>query len=308
LDALLLLPKEFLASEEAMSRSWERDQSLHYTHWLATHHYENFHIVSFMLPKRLHQDFYNVYGFCRWADDLGDEIGDTQESLRLLAWWRRELHSLYAGQKPSHPVFVALAPTIDRHSLPIEPFDNLITAFEQDQTITRYADWNGVLGYCVNSANPVGRLVLGLCGYRDAERLRMSDATCSALQLANFWQDVTVDLEKDRIYLPLHLFSEYGYTVEELFARKFTPAYREVMRAAVDFAESLFRQGLPLARTLDRRLAIDIDLFSRGGMRVLTKIRRQDYNVLAARPSVSKAERVTLLVGSLIRAALPKSA
>ncbi|MGJ5818455.1 squalene synthase HpnC [Paludibaculum fermentans] len=303
-----LQPVEFLKSQEAMTKAWSTDQALSYTHWLATHHYENFNVVSFLLPKHLHQDFYNVYSFCRWSDDLGDEIGDTAESLRLLAWWRGELRGLYQGVKPTHPVFVALAPTIERHKLPIDPFDNLLTAFIQDQTVTRYDDWAGVMGYCVNSANPVGRLVLMLCGYRDEERFRLSDATCSALQLANFWQDVTVDLKKDRVYLPLHLFRKHGYTVEELFGHRNTPAFRKVMVEAVDYAQELFETGLPLIGKLDRRLALDIDLFSRGGMKVLDKIRAQDYDVLKGRPVVSKPERAMLLLRSLLRAAVSKAA
>ena len=291
-----------------MAETWSADQALAYTRWLSTNHYENFHIVSFLLPKHLHQDFYNVYAFCRWSDDLGDEIGDTGESLRLLDWWRGELRSMYDGAKPTHPVFVALSQTAERLQLPIEPFDNLITAFVQDQTVTRYDDWDGVMGYCVNSANPVGRLVLMLCGYRDEERFRLSDATCSALQLANFWQDVTVDLQKDRVYLPLHLFQQHGYSVEELFARRYTPAFRKVMVDAVDYAEALFQQGLPLIGKLDRRLSLDIDLFSRGGMQVLRKIRSQDYNVLASRPAISKSERAWLLLQSLFRLATRKAA
>ncbi|HEY3444304.1 MAG TPA: squalene synthase HpnC [Paludibaculum sp.] len=291
-----------------MTRAWSLDQALSYTHWLATHHYENFHVVSVLLPKRLHQDFYSVYAFCRWSDDLGDEIGDTNESLRLLQWWRGELHALYRWEKPSHPVFVALRETIQRHELPMAPFDDLITAFVQDQTVTRYADWDGVLGYCVNSANPVGRLVLMLGGYRDEERFRLSDATCTALQLANFWQDVTVDLRKDRVYLPLHLFARHGYTVEELFALRYTPAFRAVMVDAVDYAQRLFEEGLPLVGLLDRRLGLDIDLFSRGGMKVLDKIRAQDYDVLQSRPAVTKAERVRLLLTSLLRMAVRRAA
>jgi squalene synthase HpnC len=291
-----------------MQPDWTLDDALAYTHWLSTNHYENFHIVSALLPRRLHQDFYNVYSFCRWADDLGDEMGDTAESLRLLDWWRKQLHACYAGGDVTHPVFIALRQTAARHDLPIAPFDNLITAFIQDQTITRYRDWDAVDAYCVNSANPVGRLVLMLCGYRDEERFRMSDATCTALQLANFWQDVTVDLLKDRVYLPLHLFERHGYSVEELFARRFNPAFRAVMVDAVDRAQTLFDAGLPLVRTLDRRLSLDIDLFNRGGMRVLEKIRAQDYDVLAARPAISKTERVTLLLGSLWRVAFMKAA
>jgi squalene synthase HpnC len=303
-----LQPVEFLKSQDAMTKAWSIDQALSYSRWLSTNHYENFHVVSFLLPKHLHQDFYNVYAFCRWSDDLGDEIGDTSESLRLLNWWRGELHAMYGGAKPSHPVFVALSQTAERLRIPIDPFDNLITAFIQDQTVTRYDDWAGVMGYCVNSANPVGRLVLMLCGYRDEERFRLSDATCSALQLANFWQDVTVDLQKDRVYLPLHLFEQHGYSVEELFARRYTPAFRNVMVDAVDYAEDLFRQGLPLIGKLDRRLSLDIDLFSRGGMQVLRKIRSQDYNVLASRPAISKSERAWLLLQSLFRLAIRKAA
>ena len=291
-----------------MLSAWSLDESLAYTRWLSTHHYENFHVVSALLPRHLHQDFYNVYAFCRWADDLGDEIGDASESLRLLAWWREQLHACYEDGEVTHPVFLALRETVARHDLPMAPFDDLIAAFIQDQTVTRYRDWDEVDAYCVNSANPVGRLVLMLCGYRDEERFRMSDATCTALQLANFWQDVTVDLLKDRIYLPLHLFERHGYTVDELFARRFTPAFRAVMKDAVDRAHTLFNAGLPLVRTLDRRLALDIDLFNRGGMRVLDKIRAQDYNVLARRPAVSKSERLTLLLGSLLRVAFMKAA
>jgi squalene synthase HpnC len=291
-----------------MERVWTPEESLAYTRWLATHHYENFHVVSFLLPAKLHQDFYNVYSFCRWADDLGDELADTSISIQKLGWWRGLLHDAYAGHKPSHPVFIALCRTIERHRLPMTPFDNLISAFVQDQTVTRYANWQEVHGYCVNSANPVGRLVLYLCGYRDEERQRLSDATCTALQLANFWQDVTVDLQKDRVYLPLHLFEKHGYSEERLFRLEATPEFIEVMREAVDHAEALFREGLPLVRLLNRRLALDIDLFSRGGMRVLEKIRAQEYDVLRQRPAITRSERAKLLMGSLARVALMRAA
>ena len=304
---MFLAPAEFVASPDALSREWALNESLSYTRWLSTHHYENFHVVSFLLPKRLHQDFYNVYSFCRWADDLGDEIGDTTESLRLLSWWRGELHKMYEGQA-SHPVFVSLKDTALRYKLPQSLFDDLITAFEQDQTVTRYRSFEDVFGYCRNSANPVGRLVLGLCGYNDPERQALSDATCTALQLANFWQDVIVDLEKDRVYLPLDLFDRHGYSVEALFQRRFDARFRAVMKDAVEVARELFLKGLPLAGMVDRRLAIDLELFSRGGMKVLEKIKRQDYNVLRARPAISKMERVGLLLGALGRRAFSRAA
>ena len=305
--AAFLPPAAFVRSPEALHKSWSPGEASAYTRWLATHHYENFHVVSFLLPRRLHQDFYNVYAYCRWADDLGDEIGDRAESLRLLDWWRGELAALYRG-RASHPVFVALQPTVERHAIPCQPFDDLIQAFIQDQTVTRYRDWTGVFGYCRYSANPVGRLVLYLCGYADAGRQRLSDATCTALQLANFWQDVTVDLRKDRIYIPLEIMERRGSTVDDLFARRFTPAFREVMREIVDKARELFLEGLPLSRMVDRRLALDLDLFSRGGMRVLEKIERQGYNVLAARPAISKTERVGMLIASLARMAFSRAA
>jgi squalene synthase HpnC len=302
-----LPPVQFVRTPAALRQRYSADEARAYTRWLATHHYENFHVVSFLLPKRLHQDFYNVYSYCRWADDLGDEMGDTAESLRLLEWWRRELDAMYQGTA-SHPVFVALRPTVERYSIPREPFADLIAAFVQDQTVTRYRDFDELFGYCTNSANPVGRLVLYLCGYSDAERQRLSDATCTALQLANFWQDVTVDLLKDRVYIPLDVMARHGYTVEKLFAREFTPAFREVMREIVDAARRLFLEGLPLPRMVDRRLALDIDLFSRGGLRLLDKIEQQGYDVLRARPAISKTERVGLLVRSLARVAFLRAA
>ena len=303
----MLPPAEYVRDPAEMNRVWSGSESLAYTRWLATHHYENFHVVSFLLPKRLHQDFYNVYSFCRWADDLGDEIGDKAESLRLLEWWRTELDAMYAGET-RHPVFTALGGTVARYSIPKQPFADLIRAFVQDQTVPRYDTWEGVLDYCVYSANPVGRLVLYLCGYSDAERQRLSDSTCTALQLANFWQDVTVDLLKDRVYIPLEVLARNDYTVEQLFARQMNGNFRQVMIEIVERARELFLEGLPLAGMVDRRLAIDLDLFSRGGMHVLKKIEQQNYDVLGRRPAISKLERVGLLLASVARMTLGRAA
>jgi squalene synthase HpnC len=304
---MLLAPVDFVRSPEALGKRYSPEEARAYTRWLATHHYENFHVVSFLLPKRLHQDFYNVYAYCRWADDLGDEMGNTAESLRLLDWWRTELDAMYDG-RVTHPVFVALMPTVREYRIPREPFSDLIQAFVQDQTVTRYRDWDELFGYCRYSANPVGRLVLYLCGYCDPRRQQLSDATCTALQLANFWQDVTVDLLKDRIYIPTGIMARHSYTVEELFARRFTEGFREVMREIVEKARGLFLEGAPLAGMVERRLALDIDLFSRGGMRVLQKIEEQGYDVLAARPAISKGERIRLLLASLARVAFLRAA
>ncbi len=303
---MLLAPRDFVNAPEALGRAYSAAEAAAYTRWLATHHYENFHVVSLLLPKRLHQDFYNVYAFCRWADDLGDEIGDAAESLRLLEWWRGELDAMFQG-RASHPVYVALRDTVARHDLPREPFADLIRAFVQDQAVTRYRNWDELFGYCRCSANPVGRLVLYLCGYRDAGRQRLSDATCTALQLANFWQDVSVDLAKDRIYIPLDLLEKHGSSAADVEARRETPGFCSALEEAVGVARKLFEQGLPLARMVDRRLAVDIELFSRGGMRILEKIEAQGFRVLGVRPHIGKVERAWLLLrtvaGAVMRAA-----
>jgi squalene synthase HpnC len=302
-----LPPKEFVASHEALARRFSTVEGEAYTRWLATSHYENFHVVSFLLPRRLRQDFFNVYAFCRWADDLGDEIGDPAESVRLLDWWGRELAAMFEG-RAAHPVFAALQKTRERHALPIEPFQDLIRAFIQDQTVHQYETRDELLDYCRCSANPVGRLVLHLCGYSDSERQRLSDLTCSALQLANFWQDVTVDLEKGRLYIPLEDLRRQGCPVEDVLERRATPAFRNALREVTGWARGLFQEGLPLARMVDRRLAIDIELFSRGGMRILDKIEASGYDVLSRRPAISRGERAWLLLTTVARAAFSKAA
>ena len=291
-----LEPAAFVRDAASMERRWGLDESLAYTRWLSTHHYENFHVVSVLLPKELHQDFYNVYAFCRWADDLGDEIGDTAESLRLLGWWR----DLLLGDGGGHPVFVALRPTMVARRLPLVCFDNLIRAFEHDQVVTRYRNWDEVFAYCVNSANPVGRLVLALCGYHDEERAVLSDFTCTGLQLANFWQDVRVDVGKDRIYMPLDLLARHGVPESDVMSLRQSAQFEAALAEAVGVARELFVKGLPLIPTLDARLALDIELFSRGGMAILDKIEAGGYKVLDARPKIEKGERVWLLVKTIL--------
>lgn len=271
-----------------------------YARWLATHHYENFNVVSWLLPKALHQHFYNVYAYCRWADDLGDEVPDPLRALQLLDWWERELDACYEG-KPSHPVFVALRQTIVARDIPKQPFADLLKAFRQDQTTKRYADWNGVLGYCVYSANPVGRLVLYLCGYRDEQRQRLSDATCTALQLANFWQDVSRDLDKGRIYLPLDAAAAQGLAENDIVERHFDDRYVRLLQDLISRTRALFAEGLPLAKMVDRRLSIDIEMFSRGGLAVLDAIEAQGYDTLHKRPAISKLKQARLLGRTLAK-------
>jgi squalene synthase HpnC len=270
-----------------------------YTRRLATSHYENFNVVSWLLPRRLHQHFYNVYAYCRWSDDLGDEIGQPALALRLLEEWEAELERCYAGA-PEHPVFVALAPTVREFDIPIEPFRDLLKAFRQDQTVHRYPDWNSVLGYCRYSANPVGRLVLYLCGYRDAERQRLSDFTCTALQLANFWQDVARDLDKDRIYIPLDALARHGLAPADLFAHRFDPRYAALMKELIARTRELFAAGQPLIERVSPELRVDLDLFSRGGLAVLDAIEAIGYNTLERRPALSRRTQARLLGRALL--------
>ncbi len=268
---------------------------------LAQSHYENFSVASWFLPERLRQHFFNVYAYCRISDDLGDEVGNTAASLELLDQWERELEACYNGS-PKHPVFVALAETVREFDIPQHEFSDLLIAFRRDQTFTRFETFNDVLAYCRYSANPVGHLVLYLCGYRDSERQRLSDFTCTALQLANFWQDVTADYAKGRIYLPLEDLRRFAVDEDDITCSRNTPAFRALMRFEVERAQDWFRQGLPLIAQVDRELAIDLDLFSRGGQEILRAIIRQDYAVLGDRPVISKRRKLALVA----RAALGK--
>jgi len=274
-------------------------QAQAYTRWLAHHHYENFTVVSWLLPRRLHQHFYNVYAYCRWADDLGDEIADPSHALELLDWWEEELRRCYAGE-PSHAVFVALRPTVEEFRIPIEPFLHLLRAFRQDQKVHRYPDWESVLGYCRYSANPVGRLVLYLCGHRDEPRQKLSDFTCTALQLANFWQDVARDLDKDRIYIPLDALASHGLGEADLLERKFDPRYAALMKELVARTRDVFAAGRPLVDSVGPELRVDLDLFSRGGLAVLDAIEASGYNTLEYRPALTRVTQGRLLGRALL--------
>ena len=270
-----------------------REEARRYCESLARNHYENFPIASRLLPPLLRAHFYPVYAYCRWADDLGDEVGDRDLSLWLLNRWEEELLACYRGQA-RHPVFVALQETIEQCQIPPEPFLDLISAFRQDQTKTRYRNFAEVLEYCRYSANPVGRLVLYVCGYRDPELQRLSDYTCTALQLANFWQDVARDSLIGRIYLPMDDMARHGYTERDLAASCFDRRFADLLREQVERTWQLFEQGLPLVSRVEERLAVDIELFSRGGMEILKLIERQNYNVLAHRPQLEGADRILL--------------
>lgn len=265
---------------------------------LAESHYENFHVATWFLPKRLRPHFQSIYAYCRVSDDLGDEVGDPAQSLALLDFWNRELDACYRGES-RHPVFVALEPTIRACNIPKEPFANLLVAFRQDQTTLRYPTMEDVFGYCRNSANPVGHLVLYVCGYREPDLFALSDSTCTALQLANFWQDVREDDRRNRIYLPLADMERFGVTEQQIHERRFSPEFRALMECEVSFARKLFQQGKPLLHHVDRELAVDLALFTSGGEEILRAIERQNYDVLRSRPAISKPRKAALLLRAL---------
>ena len=265
---------------------------------LARTHYENFTVGSRLLPADKRRHFYAIYAFCRFVDDLGDEFeGDR---LRALDYWEEEVEACFAGT-PSHPYMVAVQDTVRSFDIPREPFVRLIEANRMDQATKRYATYADLLHYCRHSANPVGHLVLYVCGYRDEERQRLSDFTCTALQLANFWQDVARDHAMGRIYIPREDMDRFGYTEEELAQGVVTDGFRRLMAFEVDRARNLFHRGQPLVDRVDGDLKLDIALFSKGGLSVLDSIERQDFDVLSRRPVVGRARKLQLLVSTLLK-------
>ncbi len=269
---------------------------------LAKTHYENFPVVSWLLPRRLHQHFYNLYAFCRWADDLADEVGDPSRALELLAWWRGELLDSYAGQV-RHPVFVALRQTILQFAIPPEPFSDLISAFEQDQTVCEYETFDQLVDYCRRSANPVGRLVLRLGECDTPQNVAWSDSICTGLQLANFWQDVARDAVIGRTYLPREDRLQFGYTDDLLKLRSSTPEFTALLKHEVERAGACLRAGLPLVAAVPSWLQLEIDLFIHGGLLILQGTKTMHFRVWERRPRVSKWAMACLFARSLARRA-----
>jgi squalene synthase HpnC len=280
------------------------EEARQYCRELAESHYENFHVASWLLPKRLRPHFQSIYAYCRISDDLGDEVESQAQALALLDIWQEQLDACYRGDV-KHPVFVALQETIHICDIPKKPFADLLAAFRQDQTVTRYPSMDSVLGYCRNSANPVGRLVLYACGYRDEGRFALSDETCSALQLANFWQDVREDFARGRIYLPQDAMAAAGVDEETLAHGQATPAFRAMMRGQVAYTQAMFARGTKLIRMVDRELAVDLDLFTRGGVEILRAIEKRQYDVLSGRPTISKPRKAMLLLHALASRFVP---
>jgi squalene synthase HpnC len=269
-----------------------------YCRRLAKSHYENFIVASVLLPRRLKQHFYNIYAYCRISDDLGDEADNPKTALQLLEQWEVELKACYRGQT-RHPVFIALADTIECFEIPIAPFADLLEAFKRDQTQTRYATWGELLDYCRYSANPVGHLVLYLGGYRDSERQRLSDLTCTALQLANHWQDLARDLFRlDRIYLPEEDMERFDYYERDLRAQVCDERFVGLMRVQVERARQMFLEGRRLCDCVDSSLSLDVELFSRCGLEVLQRIEAAQFDVFRKRPELGKWTHARILAQS----------
>jgi squalene synthase HpnC len=282
---------------EGQARPYSLPEAFAYCRRLTTSHYENFTVASWLLPRALRPHLYAVYTYCRSVDDLGDEAeGDR---LALLDDWEGELRRCYDGS-PRRPAFVALRETVRRFDIPQEPFLRLIEANRMDQRVNRYRTYGELLGYCQNSANPTGHIVLYLFGYRDEERQRLSDSTCSALQLTNFWQDVRRDLDKGRIYIPLEDMERFGYGEADLLEGRVDGRFRDLMAFQVERTRELFRQGLELIPKVRGRARLDLRLFSLGGLAVLDAIEAIDYDVLHRRAKLSRARKAWLTVRGLL--------
>jgi squalene synthase HpnC len=277
-------------------------QALLWCRQLATSHYENFHVTTFFLPKRLRPHFFSVYAFCRTSDDLGDEVGDTKTATRLLAEWRAMLHECFEHPERSrHPVYVALQPTVRECALPLQPFDDLISAFEQDQVYTRHESLRTLEDYSRYSANPVGRLVLLLSGYHDEKLMQLSDEICTGLQLANFYQDVVMDWrDRGRRYVPADAMKKFGVTDEQIAGRIFDANYRAMMTFLVEDARARLDRGAKITTLVERDLAATLSLFVKGGCAILDAIRAQGYDTLKDRPVVTRAKKLRLLGAALV--------
>ena len=279
--------------QSAQPKQLTLGQSRRYCRRLARRHYENFTVVSWLLPRRLRQHFYNIYAYCRWADDLADETGDPRQSLALLGWWERQLHECYQG-RAVHPVFIALTETIREFEIPDDPFVDLLVAFRQDQRMTRYETFDQLLNYCRYSANPVGHLVLYLGRCHTPQRARLADWICTGLQLANFWQDVARDWDRGRIYIPQAHCRRFECDESRFAAREANESFRRMLAAEVAEAEGFLRRGLPLVDLVPDDLRLEVALFIEGGLAILEAIRRRQCDVWSQRPTLSKMEKLQL--------------
>ncbi|NMP21075.1 squalene synthase HpnC [Sulfobacillus harzensis] len=273
-------------------------EDFRYCERLARTHYENFSVLSVFIPAQLRPHFAAIYAFCRGVDDLGDEFpGDRREALQ---GWREELIRAYQG-RAEQPAFRALERTVEEFQLPFEEFDRLIRANEMDQQAKDYQTVEEVMDYCRHSANPVGRLVLGLFGIRDEERWRLSDATCTALQLANFLQDTAGDLKRGRNYWPEEELAQFGLSRRALAQAAGvggtldSEAISAFGRYQADRIQRLFQRGARLEHMVPKRLGLQLKLYRLGGQAVVEALRRQAFNPFLGRPVVTVGQKLSIM-------------
>jgi phytoene synthase len=294
-------PTQAITSPLEAGRVWSLDRAYEYCERLARSHYENFPVGSALVPKRLRKHFYSIYAFARVADDFADEGHghgfSEHQRLEALDEWQRMLIESLAG-RARHPVFVALAQTISEFDLPATLFEDLLSAFMQDVTIRRYESFDQLADYCRRSANPIGRLVLLLFGYRDEQRHQWSDQICTALQLTNHWQDVAIDLDKDRVYLPHEDLVRFGLSVDDLIARDSTEGFRRLMKFEVERARAMFKRGTPLCVSVSGRLGLELRSVWLGGMRILDRVEQNGFDVFARRPAITSTDKLKILLGA----------
>jgi squalene synthase HpnC len=271
---------------------------------LAQSHYENFPVASRLLPAELRPHVAAIYAFARIADDYADEPGRTiEERLRLLDEWRARLHD----DADHKDVFLAVHDTVRRFDLPIALLDDLLSAFKQDVTTTRYATWADVFDYCRRSANPVGRLVLRLSGYRDDALDRASDAVCTALQLTNFWQDLAIDWSRGRLYVPEEVWTRHGADPSALDRGVMPPKWAAAMRDCVRETRRLFDRGRPVCDGVSGRLRFELRATWLGGSRILDRLERSGFDVFARRPALGAADAIVIAWGTALWHATPPS-
>ena len=284
-------------------QTWSLDKAFAYCRHITKNHYENYTVGSILLPRSKRQHLANLYSYARYVDDLGDESKGNRP--QLLDEWQEELNRCYKDV-PRHPIMLALQNTINTFNIPIEPFLKLINANRMDQIINRYPTFQDLLHYCDHSANPCGHLFLYLFNHRDQCRQKLADYTCTALQLANFLQDVVRDYNMNRLYLPLEDLDRFGYTETELSGSVFNDSFRNLVEFQVNRTRIMFQKGLDLVDCIDGAAKLDVILFNRGGLAILDRIEKMGYNVLGERPHLSKFQKSRILLSSWLGMMLGK--
>lgn len=280
------------------TKKYTLEEAFQYCLDITRNHYENFPVASLAIPRKLRPYIASVYAFARTADDFADEKEHDGFRMTRLKDWETKLKECL-DEEPSHPIFIALKETIQEFIIPVSLFSDLLTAFKMDVVVSRYQTFEQVLNYCRFSANPVGRIILYIFGYPVPKFLEYSDYICTALQLANFWQDVAVDLEKDRIYIPEEDFKRFNYSEEELHDRSYNENFRRLIAFQVERTQELFNQGKFLCGKIPGRLGFELRLTWMGGTTILKKLQEVNGDIFSHRPVLKKRDLPGLIFSAL---------